>query len=93
MFIVLNPKKLSKIGVRLLSAVSCECECHFKAKLIIQNRYYRIPEGEERLNGTEAIFEEIVAGSFLKLIKLIKLQNPDRINTRKPFLSTSLENN
>lgn len=38
-----------------------------RSLMIIQNRHYTITEGEERLNGTEAIFEEIVAESFLKL--------------------------
>lgn len=55
-----NPsKKLSKIGVRLLPIESYECECHFEPKtlIIIQSSYYTVPEGEERLNGTEACFK------------------------------------
>lgn len=55
-----NPsKKLNKIGVRLLPIVFYECECHFEPKtlIIIQSSYYTVPEGEERLTGTEAIFE------------------------------------
>lgn len=42
--------------------------------MIIQSGYYTILEGEERLNGTEAIFEEIMAERSPKLIKYIKPQ-------------------
>lgn len=42
--------------------------------VIIENRHYTILGGEERPNGTEALFEEIMEGNFLKLNKHIKPQ-------------------
>lgn len=53
------------------------CECVILnpgSPVIIENGHYTILEGEERPTGTEALFEEIMAGNFLKLNKHIKPQ-------------------
>lgn len=46
--------------------MSCECEFYFEPKITDDHTEQALynSEGEERLNGTEAIFEEIVAEIF-----------------------------
>lgn len=65
--------------------MSCECEFYFEPKITDDHTDYALysSEGEERLNGTEAIFEERVADSFLKLIKHIKPPNPKQDEYKK----------
>lgn len=73
MFLVLNlSKKLSKTGVRSLPIVPRDHGCYFELKTTddhtdLDTMQFR---REERGNGEEAVFEEIMAESFPKLISV-----------------------
>lgn len=73
MFLVPNlSKTLSKTGVRSLPIVSCDHGCYFEPKTTddptdLDTMHF---QREERGNGEEAVFEEIMAESFPKLISV-----------------------